>query len=487
MSPALNWISLIKNLASLPSEEETIEFKENNGNPQTIGEDISALSNMAALLDKDRAYMVWGISDKTHELVGTSFSPRATKVGNEELENWLSTQLYPRLYIEFHEFNYENKKFVILEVENARTYVTRFKSEAYCRVKSYTKPLKTLPLLEKKLWAKLEESIPEDRLVAFGLNEEELSNLLSFETYFKTLGTPIPSTRSESITRLINDRFIKKTDDGFYSITTMGALLLANDLSAFPTLGRKQITVTLYEGDSKIQNRESQEFKQGYLLSFENAIRYIKTLALLKTEVNQLGYTVSEYSYPEIAIREALLNTIVHQDLLERGAGPMVSITNQYIEFSNPGSLRVDLDHLIDTEPIAENERLSAFLRRVGIGDAKGTGFDKIEASLEANHMPSPVVRELSNSVSVYIYKNKPFSKWTQEEKMNALYYHAALRYYSLNSSLTNETLRERFGLSAKEKSVVSRLIKTAIEQNRIKPLDVNAADRNRSYVPYWA
>ena len=80
---------LVAELRKLPAETGWVEFKENNDNPQEIGEYISALSNTAALAGKANAYVVWGIRDGTHEVVGTNFKPGAAKKGNENLENWL--------------------------------------------------------------------------------------------------------------------------------------------------------------------------------------------------------------------------------------------------------------------------------------------------------------------------------------------------------------------------------------------------------------
>ena len=487
MSPTLNWISLIKTFANNMDENEIVEFKENNADPDMIGKDVSALSNMAALLEREKAYLIWGVRDSDHKLVGTNFSPNKTKIGNEEIQNWLATQLEPSIYICFHTVEIDGKNFVVLEIEKARNFLTRFKKTAYCRVNSYTKLLSSSPITEKKIWEKLNDIVPEERIALSNLTQEELSNYLSFEAYFNSLGTPMPSSREEIVNRFINERFLKKLDDGTYGITFLGALLLAKNFSLFPTLGRKQIVVTLFDGENRIQNRASEEFNQGYLMSFEQAMAYIKTLTLLKTNVNGEGYTVSNYAFPEIAIREGLTNCLIHQDLLERGAGPMVNITNSSIEFSNPGELKINIDHLIDAEPISPNELLASFLRRAGIGDSKGTGFDKMEAALEEKGMPSLNVRQTPNQVSTYLQAYKPFSKWSIEEKVYGVYMHACLRYYSMQKSVTNESLRERFGLSEKDKYAVSRLIKIAIERGRIKLRDTNASDKNRSYIPYWA
>ena len=62
---------LVKELSKLPKEVGWIEFKHNNCEPNMVGEDISALANSATLNDRDYAYMIWGVDDDTHEIVGT--------------------------------------------------------------------------------------------------------------------------------------------------------------------------------------------------------------------------------------------------------------------------------------------------------------------------------------------------------------------------------------------------------------------------------
>ena len=50
-----------------------------------IGEDISALANSAALYEKNFAYMIWGVEDITHQIIGTSFDFQTEKKG---MKNW---------------------------------------------------------------------------------------------------------------------------------------------------------------------------------------------------------------------------------------------------------------------------------------------------------------------------------------------------------------------------------------------------------------
>lgn len=51
---------------------------------------------------------------------------------------------------------------------------------------------------------------------------------------------------------------------------------------------------------------------------------------------------------------------------------------------------------------------------------------------------------------------------------------------------MTNKSLRERFGLKESSSASVSRLIKEAVENKLIKPLDPDTAPRYMKYIPVW-
>ena len=100
---------LVKELCKLPKEIGWVEFKHNNSDPMMIGQDISALANTATLKDRDYVYMVWGIDDDTHDVIGTSVRLSLQKKGQQELENWLRYLLSKNADFEFLETNIEGK------------------------------------------------------------------------------------------------------------------------------------------------------------------------------------------------------------------------------------------------------------------------------------------------------------------------------------------------------------------------------------------
>lgn len=186
---------LVRELAKLPHETEWVEFKINQAEPQEVGEYISALANSAALLGKRSAYLIWGIEDETHRLVGTSFRPSSTKVGNEELENWLLRLLTPKLTFGFLETEIDGYRFVVLEVEAAYRHPASFSGQDYIRVGSYKKRLKDHPERERALWRAFERTPFEEGIARERTASEEVLQLLDYPAFFDLQQQPLPSDR----------------------------------------------------------------------------------------------------------------------------------------------------------------------------------------------------------------------------------------------------------------------------------------------------
>ena len=123
-------VGLVRELCKLQQETEWVEFKQNYAEPQGIGEYVSALGNSAALVGKAFAYMVWGVSDGEHVVVGTQFSPQATKVGNEELENWLLHLLEPKIYLRFSKVQVDGLPVVVLKIGRAFRQPVQFREKS---------------------------------------------------------------------------------------------------------------------------------------------------------------------------------------------------------------------------------------------------------------------------------------------------------------------------------------------------------------------
>ncbi len=149
--PADYLASLLHELGALPRETEWVEFKVNDAEPQAIGEQISALANASALVGKAFAYLVWGVRDGDHAVVGTSFDPHAARVGNEELESWLLRLLESKIDFRFFAVSVDGRPVVLLEIARAARHPVRFSGQDFIRVGTYKKKLKDFPEKERAL------------------------------------------------------------------------------------------------------------------------------------------------------------------------------------------------------------------------------------------------------------------------------------------------------------------------------------------------
>ena len=125
---------------------------------------------------------------------------------------------------------------------------------------------------------------------------------------------------------------------------------------------------------------------------------------------------------------------MVHQDMYMRGTGPMVEIFNSRIEVTNPGAPLIDKNRFIDHPPVSRNEQMAGFLRRVGIGEERGIGFDKIISEVELHQLPAPEIEVYENHTRVILYAHKPFTKMSKSDRQRACYLHPCLNGYSVIS-----------------------------------------------------
>jgi predicted HTH transcriptional regulator len=478
--------TLIHEFQKLPSETEWLEFKHNNTNPNEIGETISALSNSAALLKRPNAYIVWGIDDASHAIVGTTFKPHETKVGNEELENWLLKIMDPRVHIQIYEAKIDGQPVVVFEVPPAPNKPVRFNGTESVRVGSYTKKLRDFPEKERALW-KTFDSVPfEDGLAADQVSADDVLAWLDYPKYFELMGQSLPDNRAAILQKLESERIIAQQAGDRYGITNLGAILFARDLKKFARLARKALRVIIYKGTSRVETIKEPEISQGYAVGFESAIAYIND-QLPHNE--QIGKALRKEvrMYPEIAIRELVANALIHQDFSVTGAGPMVEIFTDRMEVTNPGEPLIETLRFIDEPPRSRNEILASLMRRMTICEERGSGIDKVISQVEVFQLPAPDFRVAGHNTVATLLGPRTFRQLNRAERIRACYQHACLLYVT-GQRMSNASFRKRLGIADKNYPQASSIIQDTIREKLIKPHGKGSASkRDSTYVPFWA
>jgi ATP-dependent DNA helicase RecG len=476
---------LVRQLAANSHELEWVEFKHNNANPQEIGEYISALSNAAALHNESRAFLVWGIEDETHDIVGTTFKLSRTKNGNEPLETWLAQMLSPRVDFVFREGTASGEPVVVLEIPAALHMPTRFKGQEYIRVGSSKRSLRDYPEKERNLWHRFTRVSFEDGIATSDLLETEMLSLLDFADYFELSGQPVPTTSEGVIDRLMDEGYVIRGVDGKYQVTNLGAITFGRPLKRLG-MERKGVRVVVYEDATRNRAIRSQDGGRGYVSGFNGLMAYINA-QLPESELIGQALRTKVPVYPEVAVRELVANALIHQDFSLGGTGPMVEIFAGRIEISNPGRPLLDPLRLLDAPPRSRNEKLAGAMRRFNICEERGSGIDRVVSLAEAFQLPAPEFIVTQEHTIAILYAPRPLADMTREDRIRATYQHACLQWVA-KTQLTNSSLRKRFGISDGNSAVASRIIGETVNASLIKLHDPeNTSRRHARYVPYWA
>ncbi|MEK7259714.1 MAG: ATP-binding protein [Pseudomonadota bacterium] len=478
-------LRVLQEVRTLPAETEWVEFKHNNDNPEEIGEYLSALANSAALLRKTQAWLVWGLDNSTHEIVGTQFNPGAAKVGGEALENWLLRSLAPMINFRFYPLQAEGKAVVLLEISPAFRHPVQFKGNEFIRIGSYKKRLKDFPEKERALWRIFDQVAFEREVANANVSTDTVLKLLDYPVYFERLSLPLPEAREGILSALAADAMIAPVSAALWNITNLGAVLFARRLADFQTLKRKAVRVVLYKGENRVETLREQEGGKGYAAGFEGLIDFI-TAQLPSNEVIGPALRKEVPMFPELAIRELVANAIIHQDFLATGTGPMVEIFNNRMEITNPGLPLIQTERFLDSPPRSRNETLASFMRRIGICEERGSGVDKVVFQTELYQLPAPLFETTGEHTRAVLFAHRDLKNMEKDDRIRACYQHACLRYVQ-RDQMTNTSLRERFGIDAKNSATASRLIKEALEAGVIVPHDTNAGRKYMKYLPWWA
>ena len=477
-------IGLVQELRKLPWETEWVEFKVNACKPQEIGEYVSALANSAALFNKPFAYLVWGIDDRNHAIVGTKFKPRAKKVGNEELESWLLHQLTPKIDFRFFEESLNGYSVVVLKIAQAFRHPVQFGGQEYIRVGSYKKKLKDFPEKERSLWRIFDQTPFEDLIAVERTSGDRVLQLIDYPAYFELLGRPLPANRSRILEALASEKLICRCDTGDWNITNLGAILFAKKLENMSGLRRKAMRIIQYRGHDRTQTLREQVGDSGYASGFEDLIRFINAL-LPSNEFIKDAIRQTVPKFPELAVRELLANALIHQDFTVTGAGPMVEIFEDRIEVTNPGAPLIDARRFVDAQARSRNETLAWFMRQIGICEERGSGWDKIVSMSEIYQLPAPLVEVANDYTRVVLFAPRPLSKMNRADRVRAVYLHACLLRVKWEY-VTNTSVRGRFGIEEKNSAKASRLIAESLEEGVILLDDPTAPRRLMRYVPWW-
>lgn len=350
-------VEIIEELRAYDTEREWFEFKENWFKAEELGEYISALSNSAVIAGKKYAYFVWGINDKTHEIVGTSFDCNQD-VNHEPLKHFIARQCYPDINFIFEEVIIEQKKVVLLTIPAAKSVPTSFAKERYIRIGSSKENLRKYPEKEAFLFEVLRHGFPTMENTPSEYQELTFEKLM---IYYGAKGLKLnPDTFKKNLSLY--------TEEGKYNILAQ----LLSDNSYIP------IRVAIFLGKTKADNMYSiREFGyQCILYSLDEVLRYGDVLNIIQADERDRVVERKEVPlFENDAFREAVINAFVHNKWVS-GNEPMITVFSDRIEILSRGSLAPEqtMEGFFAGESVPVNKKLSEILLQLHISEKTGRG-----------------------------------------------------------------------------------------------------------------
>jgi len=381
---------LVDTLREEPYETEWLEFKENNYEPQLLGEYLSALSNSACLHRRSKGYLIFGIEDKTHVAKGTSFNPAKVKgKGNQNLSIWLSVGLQPNVGFDVFSFEYQGKPVVLFTINAAIDKPVSFYGKAYVRIGSSKTELSKHQEKEREIWNRSHRVDWSARICEKATIEDlDPEAIKKARAEYKT---KFPAKTSEvegwDDTQFLNK--IKLTIKG--KITNSAILLLGRPESATlitPAVAR----ITWVLKDDKNLEKDYEHFGPPFILNVEHVFSKIRNLTYRHMPSGTL-FPIEITQYDRWVIREALHNCIAHQDYSLCGRINLVE-TPTSLTLTNMGSfLPGSVENVIrqDAPPeIYRNPFLAEAMVNLNMIDTQGGGIKKMFQTQMKRFFPMP-------------------------------------------------------------------------------------------------
>lgn len=248
------------------------------------------------------------------------------------------------------------------------------------------------------------------------------------------------------------------------------------------------IKVAVFQGTDQTVFKDRREFTGSLMQQMNDVYDFIDFRNQTRATIEKL-LRIDVRDYPEIAVREALLNLLVHRDY-SFSASALISIYADRIEFVSIGGLMpgIDLEDIMVGISVCRNQDLANVFYRLHLIEAYGTGMGKIMKAYEdteenptientknafkiilpninAKYEKGNVAASLSGSIENTIGTNKSQS---DEEKV--------LEYAESHGVITRNDVIELLGVST---STASRVIRRMVKNNLLRQ---NGKARNTNY-----
>ena len=199
---------------------------------------------------------------------------------------------------------------------------------------------------------------------------------------------------------------LRKTDFGAQQMRTLKLIDQDGLYSNLALLLSDQcvhtIKVAVFQGTDQTIFKDRREFTGSLMQQMNEVYDFIDFRNQTRATIEKL-YRVDVRDYPEVAVREALLNLLVHRDY-SFSASAFISIYEDRIEFVSIGGLMpgIDLEDVMVGISVCRNQDLANVFYRLHLIEAYGPGMGKIMKAYESMQV-KPVIETTKNAFKIIL------------------------------------------------------------------------------------
>ena len=381
----------LDNLRKLRAETEIVEFKEakNNFDFSELGRYFSALCNEANLKNKPCAWLLFGIEDGEHKIVGSNF--RSQRKNLDNLKKEIADHTTNRItFMEIYEIKeLPEGRVIMFQIPAApKGLPVAFKGHYYGRDGE-----SLVPLNIEEIERIRSQIITDDWSMGIveGATIEDLDETAIVKAR-ENYKIKFPEKEKE-IDSWNNITFLNKAKITIKGKITRAAILL---------LGKEEAEHYLVSADAKIrwvlksldnQNKDYEIFSIPFLLAVDKVFGKIRNLKYRYMPDGTL-FPNEVLRYEPFVIRESLNNAIAHQDYTKGGRINVIEVEDDHLIFTNLGNfIPGSVENVIDSNAPEEHYRnkfLAMAMFNLNLVDTIGSGIIKMFYAQKNKFFPLP-------------------------------------------------------------------------------------------------
>ena len=364
-------------------EGKTVEYKRDLSSPEGVLKTLVAFANTAG------GALAIGIENATRRVLGVP----EILAAEERLANLVVETIRPRLVPDIEILPWRKKQVLVAQVfpSGARPhYLARLGPDegVFVRLGSTNRRADAAQIQEMRRFGDLgsfdEQPIPE-------LNSEALDFRVAAELF-----APLRKlTPSAFRTLRVTTRYQQ------HEVPTVGGYILFGK-DRFERFPDSWIQAGRFAGKDRSRIVDSSEIRDYLPRAVEAAIEFVQKHVSREAVIGPVRRT-DRWSVPPAALREAVVNAVVHADYAERGAPLRVAVYEDRIEIENPGilPLGLTLEDIRKGVSKLRNRVIGRVFHELGLIEQWGSGIQRMTAACTDAGLPAPVLEEIGSRFRV--------------------------------------------------------------------------------------